>query len=128
MSDRERLRNAFAALNAHGIAVSFNLAGTTGVRDDNMTDYRQAAADAGTDRWVGAHVGAHAHGGAFFDAFGQLRHHYHQKPVDVLYWSFPHQQPDIAVTAVKLFRDQGLTADWSGEISDCVVVRLDGAS
>jgi len=71
-TDRDRINAVLEQLAAHGVAYWFDMRGGTGVREDRFNDYIAAAERAGTDRWVGEHVGHRDCGGAFWDDNGVL--------------------------------------------------------
>jgi hypothetical protein len=125
MSDRIRFMDAFAALGAQGVAVSFNLSGAHIVGEDNLADYQRTAKASGLDRWVGAHVGARECGGGYFDGAGVLRYRHNDQPVEEITWSFNHRHPELVDLLVSRFTEQGLDASWPGGYS-CVLVRLGG--
>ena len=126
-TDRERMDAVFAALAAEGVALWFDLRGATGVREERYHDYIRAAQLAGTDRWVGEHVGHVDDGGAYWGDDGVLRTRPNGVCWKALWWSFNHQYPDLADLLVRLHREQGFHADWSGDPYDCVTVTLGGA-
>ena len=127
-TDHHRLTNVLAALAREGVAVWFDLRGNTGVREDRYHDYIRAAEIAGTDRWVGDHVGHVDNGGAYWDTTdGVLRTRPNGVPWSRLQWSFNHEHDDLAPLLVRLHREQGFDVDWSGDPFECVTVRLDGA-
>ena len=128
-TDRQRLQAVLDALAAHGVAYWFDLRGATGVREDRYHDYIRAAELAGTDRWVGEHVGMTDTGGTHWGADGVL---YGGRsgtdyPVRELWWSFNHDHPDLADLLVRLFREQGSDADWDGDPYQSVIVTFGGA-
>lgn len=125
-TDRERMEAVFEALAREGVAYWFDLRGTTGVISDRYDDYVNNAARCGTDRWVGDHVGDRDRGGAYWDTDGVLRTRPNGAAWKQLWWSFNHEQPDLADLLVRLFREQGFDADWSGDPYTCVTVQLDG--
>jgi hypothetical protein len=117
----------FAGLLSAGVAFVFDLRGATGVREDRLNDYQQAARRCGTTRWVGEHVGNVDTGGAYWGANGALyggRSPSTLHPVRELWWSFNHEHPEVAELLVNLFREQGIDASWSGETFDSVIVNL----
>ena len=129
-TDRERLEDVLAALAREGVAVWFDLRGSTGVREDRYHDYIDAARLAGTDRWVGEHVGSVDAGGGFWGDDGRLyagRRHGLHTPYRELWWSFNHEHPDLAQLLTRLFTLHGFHVCWSGDPYECVIVFLDGA-
>lgn len=122
-TDRDRLEQVLADA---GVAFVFDLRGSTGVHADRCDDYMSAAVRAGTDRWVGAHVGSVEDGGAYWDHSGVLRFLFCNPVVEVL-WSFNHRQPDLAKLLVEQLTGQGFDASWDGDIGHCVELRLGGA-
>jgi len=125
-TDRQRLTAVLEALALEGVAVWFDLRGNTGVREDRYNDYIRAAEMAGTDRWVGDHVGHVDCGGAYWGDDGMLRTHPNGAPWSRLLWSFNHEYPELADLLVRLHREQGFDADWSGDPYECVSVPLGG--
>nr|WP_221374449.1 hypothetical protein [Actinoplanes polyasparticus] len=126
MSDRVRLMDAFSALGAAGVAVSFHQEGAHIVGEDNLADHKRAAQAVGTDRWVGCHVGSREHGGSYFDRAGVLRYRHDDKPVVELWWSFNHEHPGLGWLMVDLFKAADLSALWRGDVAECVIVTLGG--
>lgn len=125
-TDRERLDRVLAALAAEGVAVWFDLRGTRGSISGRLDDYQRAADIAGTDRWVGDHIGDRDRGGAYWDNDGVLRTNPNGTAWAQLQWSFNHELPELADLLVRLFTEQGFDAYWPGEYS-CVIVPLAGA-
>ncbi|GAA0529120.1 hypothetical protein GCM10010172_07190 [Paractinoplanes ferrugineus] len=124
-TDQQRITAVLEALAREGVSVWFDLRGSTGVIEDRYTDYVQAAELAGTDRWVGEHVGNRDRGGAYWDEDGVLRTRPNGVAWARLLWSFNHEIPDLADLLVRLHCEQGFDADWSGDPFDCVSVPLD---
>lgn len=126
-TDRERLESVLAELAAEGVAYCFSMRGNTGVIEDRYNDYLRAAEIAGTDRWVGEHVGHVDSGGAYWGADGRLwaRTRSGQNVLwQNLRWSFNHEHLDLPVLLVRLFTAAGFDADWSGDPFECVAVAL----
>jgi len=126
VTDQQRFQAVFDQLTAGSIAYVFDLRGATGVREDRYNDYVEAAEKAGTDRWVGEHVGNIDTGGAYWGndgiLYGGVRPN--GEPYRQLWFSFNHEHPELAETLVRLFNEQGIDAWWSGEPYDCVIVNL----
>ncbi|GIM88829.1 hypothetical protein [Paractinoplanes toevensis] len=125
--DRERLNLATDYLRDRGVAVVVGLHGSTGVGEDDLNAYKRAAATAGTDRWVGTHVGAVEHHGADWDQSGVLRYRHDNSPVREIWWSFNHRQPDLADLLVAALQAAGLNAEGPNDDHTAVLLRLDGA-
>jgi hypothetical protein len=126
-TDQERMNRVFEALAAEGVALWFDLRGNTGVREDRYNDYTRAAELAGTDRWVGDHIGDADRGGAYWGDDGVLRTRPNGVAWHDLQLSFNHNHPDLAELLVRLFTEQGFDADWDGDPFRCVTVTLGGA-
>lgn len=124
-TDEQRMTLVLEALARDGVAVWFDLRGSTGVISDRYDDYVAAARLAGTDRWVGDHVGDRDRGGAYWDR-GVLRTRPNGVAWRRLQWSFNHEHPDLAELLVRRFAEHGFDADWSGDPLDCVTVHLGG--
>lgn len=122
MSDYERLTAALGKLRAQGIATALTLHGSTGVREDNLEDYRRAAAKMGTADGVGTHVGAYEHGGAYWDDREVLRYRHDNSPVATLYFSFNHRRPELADLLTEALGAEGLTVQPRFHQDECVVV------
>ncbi len=125
-TDEQRIKAVLEALAREGVAVWLDLRGSGGSISGRYDDYIAAAEQAGTDRWVGEHVGDRDRGGAYWDTRGSLRTRPNGAVWRSLYWSFNHEHPDLAELLVRLFRAQGFDADWSGDPFDCVIVPLVG--
>lgn len=114
---------------AAGVVYCFDLRGATGVSEDRLNDYRRVAGRAGTDLWVGEHVGSVDAGGAYWGPDGVLYDGglspSSARPVRRMYWSFNHEHPALAELLVALFTWQGFDAWWSGEAWDSVEVDLE---
>ncbi len=126
-SDQQRLTNVLDGLARNGVAYWFDLRGSEGSISGRYEDYITAAQHAGTDRWVGDHIGDRDNGGAYWDDQGVLRTRPNGVAWAQLLWSFNHEHPDLADLLVRLHREQGFDADWSGDPFDCVSVPLGGA-
>ena len=129
-TDRQRLEAVFAGLAGAGVAYWFDLRGATGAREDRYNDYIRAAELAGTELWVGEHIGNVDFGGGFWGDDGRL-YAGRRTGEHVLYremwWSFNHEHPQLAELLVRLFREQGIDASWSGDTHDSVIVDLQHA-
>lgn len=129
LTDRQRMTAVLEALAANGVAYWFDLRGSRGSTESRWEDYTQAAGRAGTDRWVGEHIGSDETGGGFWGDDGRLyggnRHGKHV-PYEVMWWSFNHEIPELADLLVALFTEHGFDASWGGALGDSVHVRLDG--
>ena len=126
-TDQQRFEAVFADLAAAGVAFWFDLRGSTGVREDRYDDYVRIAELAGTDLWVGEHVGNRDTGGAYWGDDGVLyggARPNRDYPVRQLWWSFNHEHPALAGLLVHLFQAHGIDAWWSGVTYDSVSVRL----
>lgn len=127
MSDYERLTAALGKVRAQDVATFLGLHGSTGVIEDNLTDFHRAAVKMNVTDWVGTHVGAYEHGGAFWDNQEVLRYRYDNSPVTEVWFSFNHHRPELAALLASALRAEGLDAqepvdDWSG-----VLLRLGSA-
>jgi hypothetical protein len=111
---RARLERAFEALKKQNITPLLMLAGSTGIIEDNMADYRDLAQAAGTPgSWVGAHVGAREHRGAYWgDRGDQLLFRYDDSPVMEVWFSFPLGREDIAQALLAALEAQAFYASW----------------
>lgn len=130
VTDRRRFDAVFTGLVAAGVAYWFDLRGSTGVREDRYNDYVRVAELNGTNLWVGEHVGNADTGGAYWGDDGVLyggRRPSREYPYRELWFSFNHEHPELAELLVRLFREQGIDAWWSGEPYDAVIVNLEGA-
>jgi hypothetical protein len=126
-TDYQRLDDVFDILEDYDIAFLFDRAGSTGVRSDDLAEYKAEAARCGLpDRWVGAHVGDRDSGGAFWDS-GDVLRYADRRPVREVLFSFNHEQPDLAKTLLQHLTGQGLDASWDGDPGHCVELRLGGA-
>jgi hypothetical protein len=125
VTDRQRIDAVFTGLVENGVAYLFNLHGRTLVREDAYNDFMKLVEVAGTDLWVGTHVGNSDMGGAFWGKDGVLYGQYPDaQPEKKLWWSFNHERPELAELLVALFTAQGFDVWWSGEDWDCVEVDL----
>lgn len=124
-SVRDRLEQALTVLRQRGVAVVFDLDGSSTVRDQTLDAYLSAAIAVDTDLWVGAHVGTLEGGGAFWDDAGVLRYRFDDSRVAGISWSHNHRQPAAARLLVEVFAAAGLPVSWDGGPS-CVRVVLDG--
>jgi hypothetical protein len=126
MNDYKRLGRALARLREQNIAAVLNVHGTTGVIEDCVVDYKRAAVKMGTTDWMGTHVGAYEHGGAYWDDRNVLHYRHDNSPVRTLYFSFNHYRPELANILTDAFRDEGLQVEHRERETDCVIVHLDG--
>jgi hypothetical protein len=125
--DRDRLDQALTELRDRGVAVVWDLTGSSGVRDWDCDDYLKAATAAGTDLWVGTHVGSDEHGGAYWDERGVLRYRHDDTPVDDVYWVHNHRQPAAGRLLVEALTAVGLDVSWNGNPDQSVLLTLSGA-
>ncbi len=125
MSVEQRLYAAITDLENQGVAVTFYLYGSTGVRDWDLKCYQQRGAAAGTDRWVGAMPGSDDAGGVRW-INGTLYYKGLDLPVPHVWWSFNHLQRDLPALLVEAFTAHGLTASYDG-VDNCVCLDLAGA-
>lgn len=101
--------------------------GTTGVIEDNADEYRRAAVKANLTAWVGTHVGAYEHGGAYWDDRDVLRYRYDNSPVRMLWFSFNHRMPELVGILTAVLQAEGLTVEPRERDTDGVCVWLEGA-
>lgn len=125
-TDRERMQAVFAGLAARGVAYWFDLRGSKGSISERWDDYVAAAEKAGTDLWVGEHVGSVETGGGYWGDDGRLYggRKPNGEPYGTLWFSWNHEHPELAELLVSLFTAAGFDASWGGDESDSVHVRL----
>lgn len=113
-TQRARLERAFETLRKKDITPLLILSGSTGVLAENLEDYTELARLVGTPRsWVGAHVGAREHRGAWFDEDGDCyRFRYDDSPVLEIWFSFPLGRGDIALALRDALHAEGFQTSW----------------
>lgn len=132
-TQRARLERAFETLKNQGITPILILTGSTGVIEENLADYKDLARAVCTPgSWVGAHVGAREHRGAYWDTdTGRLLFRYDDSPVQEIWFSFPLGREDVARALLDALEAHAFYASWfrydaNGEIvgpgtdADCV--------
>lgn len=122
-STRVRLGRAFEALKEQGTTPILVLTGTDGDISNDTEYYTQVAEAAGTPhRWVGAHVGAEEHHGAYWDDAGELRYRHDDSLVVIIWWRF--WTRGGAQTLADAFSAEGFQVTWVGDAFTAVCLHL----
>ncbi len=131
-TQRQRVARAFETLTDQGITPILILTGSTGIIEENLDDYHQAAKAAGTPQsWVGSHPGSQEFGGTFWDEQGRLCFSRNPRRVPALHFSFPHEHPRLAEALMRALETAGFMPYWSNRPWDSVTLiltNLDGSA
>ena len=117
---RERFEKALAALAAHRIVYAFDQRGYPYSTSERYEVYAAVAENAGTDRWVGAHVGLEEDGGAAWDSAGTLRLP-NGNALTKVEWSYNWDIDELPVILEQVFAAEGFTVRNYGGGSMVVV-------